>query len=76
MKHMTSVHTETSSDSNNMGTSADNNRAIQDNLYTIQEYNLQTILQYLNIISYNSEMHDTMHSEMHNEMLSKMLCTL
>ena len=58
------------------GINADNKRAIQDNLHVIPESNLQSILLYFNIISYNSEMHSKMHSEMHSKMLSTLLYEL
>ena len=76
MEKRLSVYTKASNDSNNTGTSAANNRAIQSNLYIIQESNLQGILLYLNTISFDSEMHSKMHSETHSEMHSEMLSKL
>ena len=75
MTNMLSVRTEAPNDSNNMGIGTSNNIAIHDNLYVIQESNLQAILLYLNINYYNGKMHSKMHSEMHSEMLSKSLYT-
>ena len=73
---MPSVRTYALSGANSMGSNTDNKRAFQDNLYAIQEYNLQSSLPYLNIISYNSMMHSKMHSEMDSEMHSEMLSKL